>query len=81
MAADLLATRNELAPARVQAKGSGQWRPVAANDAEEDRAKNRRVEMMITGKDLEDKLSYSVAQYYTTTGREQPGVTDVQTEP
>ena len=81
VAAYLLANSNDLDPARVQAKGYGQWRPVASNDAEEDRAKNRRVEMMITGKDLEDKLSDSVAQYYTTTGREQPGVTDVQTEP
>ena len=71
----VLANSNNIDPARVQSKGYGQWRPVAPNDNEADRSKNRRVEMMITGKDLEDKLSDSIAQYYTTTGRDQPGVT------
>ncbi len=64
----------ELDPARIQSKGYGQWRPVAGNDEESERTKNRRVEMMITGRDLEDKLSDSIAQYYTETGQAQPGV-------
>ena len=61
-------------PTRLVSEGCGQWRPVAGNDEESERTKNRRVEMMITGRDLEDKLSDSIAQYYTETGQAQPGV-------
>ena len=32
-------------PARLQAKGYGDTKPVAANDTEDGRAKNRRVEL------------------------------------
>ena len=70
----LLENSTELDPARTQSKAFGQWRPVAGNDEESERTKNRRVEMMITGRDLEDKLSDSIAQYYTETGQAQPGV-------
>ena len=62
-----------LDPARLISLGYGQWRPVAPNDVESERAKNRRVELIITGEDLEDALSDSVAQYYTETGQSQPG--------
>ncbi|MBI3300214.1 MAG: OmpA family protein [Elusimicrobia bacterium] len=36
-----------LAPARLTAAGYGPYRPAAANDTEEGRAKNRRVELLI----------------------------------
>ena len=70
----LLGNSNELDPARIQPMGYGQWRPVAGNSAESDRSQNRRVEMMITGKDIEDKMGDSITQYYTSTDQTQPGV-------
>ena len=70
----LLENSTELDPARTQSMAYGQWRPVAGNDEESERSKNRRVEMMITGRDLEEHLSDSIAQYYSETGQEQPGV-------
>ena len=69
----LLEHSDVLDPARLISLGYGQWRPVAPNDVESERAKNRRVELIITGEDLEDALSDSVAQYYTETGQSQPG--------
>ena len=68
----LLENSMALDPARMQPKGYGQWRPVADNEAEADRSKNRRVEMIISGTDLEDNLPDSVEQYYTTVGQEAP---------
>lgn len=53
-----------LDPARLVSVGYGQHRPVAANDLD-NRAKNRRVEMIVTGIDVESTLGDSVAQYYT----------------
>lgn len=54
-----------LHPARIVSVGYGQWRNVSPNDVEENKAKNRRVELVITGKDLENELSDSVKQYET----------------
>ena len=55
-----------LNPGRIVPKGLGQWRNVAPHDGvEANRAKNRRVEMIITGRDLEDQLSDSYEKYYT----------------
>ncbi len=45
--------------------GLGQWRNVAPNDTGENRAKNRRVELIISGRDLENELTDSYRQYYT----------------
>ncbi|MFN8358200.1 MAG: OmpA family protein [Spirosomataceae bacterium] len=39
-----------VAPARLQAKGYGESKPMVANDTDENRQKNRRVEFMILGK-------------------------------
>ena len=43
----------------------GQWRPVSSNETRETRARNRRVELVVTGQDLENQLSDSFNQYYT----------------
>ncbi len=53
-----------LDPARIVGQSFGQWRPIAAND-DDNRRKNRRVEMTITGKDLGSKLGDALEQYYT----------------
>lgn len=53
-------------PARMISEGYGQWRPVALNDTEEHRAQNRRVEMVISAKTLEDgQIKDSFQEYYT----------------
>lgn len=52
-------------PARMISEGYGQWRPVASNDTAAGRAKNRRVEMIISGRDLEKELASGIQSYYT----------------
>ena len=53
----------KLSPARLVSLGYGQWRPVAPNDNEQDRAHNRRVEILVTGMDLLNQLGDSIQQY------------------
>ena len=53
----------KLSPARLVSLGFGQWRPVAPNDNEQDRAHNRRVEILVTGLDLLNQLGDSIQQY------------------
>ena len=55
--------RCKLDPARLISVGYGQWRPVDLNDIDEHRAHNRRVELLITGKDLESRLGDALEQY------------------
>ncbi|MBR0282846.1 MAG: flagellar motor protein MotB [Oscillibacter sp.] len=55
----------ELSPARMVSVGYGQWRPVDTNATRGGRAHNRRVEMIITGKDLYDELGDALQQYRT----------------
>ena len=66
--------RNSMAldPMRVYPEGRGQWLPVAGNELETDRSQNRRVEMIISGADLEEHLNDSVQQYYDTIQHDQP---------
>ena len=59
--------REVLDPAKLVAEGLGQWHPVAPNDTPENRAKNRRVEMIISGRNLEEELKGSIQQYTTIT--------------
>lgn len=61
-----------LDPARMVSMGYGQWRPVAGNDNAADRAKNRRVELIVTGKNLSDTLGDEIEQYYTQRGTDSP---------
>ena len=56
---------SEIDPARLVSEGIGQWRPVDTNTTAEGRAKNRRVEMIISGRDLEAELGDKIIQYPT----------------
>lgn len=59
-------TIDNLDPARIVDEGHGQWFNVAPHDGTEaNRVKNRRVELMITGMDLESELGDSIEQYET----------------
>ena len=55
-----------ISPSKLISEGIGQWRPLAKNDTSEGRAKNRRVEMIISGRDLEMEAE-GVTSYYTQT--------------
>lgn len=60
-----LQEKNIIDPARLVSVGYGQWRPVADNSTGEGRAQNRRVEMIVTGLDLDDENGDDITQYYT----------------
>ena len=57
-------------PARLISEGIGQWRPIASNDTAEGRAKNRRVEMIISGRNLETELQDGITGYEVETDAE-----------
>lgn len=59
-----LQEKNIIDPARLVSVGYGQWRPVSPNDIEENRKKNRRVEMIVTGIDLDGENGDNISQYY-----------------
>jgi chemotaxis protein MotB len=67
-----------LDPARMISMGYGQFRPVADNATREGRAKNRRVELIVTGKDLTNTLGDQIEQYYTERGTPPPASAEVQ---
>ena len=50
-------------PARLISEGIGQWRPIASNDTPEGRAQNRRVEMIVSGRNLEKELQDGITGY------------------
>ncbi len=56
-------------PEKLISEGIGQWRPVDTNQTSEGRARNRRVEMIVSGRDLqleaEGATSYYTASYTT----------------
>ena len=54
-----------IAPVKLISEGIGQWRPVASNETTEGRAQNRRVEMIISGRNLQMEAE-GVTTYYTT---------------
>ena len=65
-----LQEHSTIAPARLVSEGIGQWRPIASNDTEESRQKNRRVEIIISGKNLEKELDGEIAWFETIPGEE-----------
>ena len=58
-------SREILYPGRIVVKSFGQWRNIAPNDTGENRAKNRRVELVISGRDLENKMNDDFEKYYS----------------
>lgn len=52
---------------RLVSLGYGQWRPIAPFDIEENRARNRRVEILIT---KSDTVTKSLEEYYAEMSRE-----------
>jgi len=65
-----------LHPGRMIAEGIGQWRNVAPNDNGVNRARNRRVELIVSGRDLENELNDSYRQYYTMSDNNTGNTTD-----
>ena len=63
---------NILDPARMISMGYGQFRPVADNTSGDGRAKNRRVELIVTGLDVTSTLGDGIEQYYTERGTKSP---------
>lgn len=62
-----LSEHSTIHPARMTPEGYGQWRPIANNKDEAGRAPNRRVEMIISGVDLEaEELNEAMKKYITT---------------
>ena len=55
----------QIYPGRLVVESFGQWRNVADNDTEANKAKNRRVEMVITGQNRADILQDSYQKYLT----------------
>lgn len=63
MATYYIQENSEIDPARIISVGYGQHRPVAPNDDEANRSHNRRVEIIITGRNVLDDLSDSIKRY------------------
>ena len=55
--------KDAIDPGRLISEGIGQWRPVAPNDSSENRAKNRRVEMIISGRDIKNELQDGISEF------------------
>lgn len=55
----------KLDPARLISEGFGQWHPVDTNDTAEGRANNRRVEIIVSGRNLEAEMGDSVQSFST----------------
>ena len=60
-----LQEKNIIDPARLVSVGYGQWRPVSSNETPEERAENRRVELLVTGLDVDSDMGDDITQYYT----------------
>lgn len=60
-----LQEKNIIDPARLVSVGYGQWRPISSNATSDERAKNRRVELIVTGLDVDNQAGDNIEQYYT----------------
>ena len=67
-----LQEKNIIDPARLVRYG--QWRPVADNATADGRAQNRRVELLVTGLDLQSGIGDDITQYYTMRSGEDSGL-------
>ena len=70
---------SEVDPARLVSMAFGQWRPVDLNNTDEERSHNRRVEILITGKDLFNEMGDSIQQYTSIRSGEANLLTDPET--
>ncbi len=69
-----------LDPARLVGVQYGQWRPISPNDTQESRMQNRRVELIIAGRNVRSQLSDSIRQYYSISEQTPPADTGSQAE-
>ena len=58
--------RTQVSPDKIVPLGYGQWRPIAPFDTAENRAKNRRVELLIT---KSDAVEHTLEEYYQEMNR------------
>lgn len=58
--------RTEVSPDKIVPLGYGQWRPIAPFDTEENRSKNRRVEILVT---KSDAVEHTLEEYYQEMNR------------
>lgn len=65
-AAVFLQQHTQIKGERIVTVGYGQHRPIDSNATAETRSHNRRVEIVITGLNVEDMMGDAVEQYYTT---------------
>lgn len=75
-----LQRKDVLSPDRMVSVGYGEWRPVGDNKTQEGRAANRRVEMIVTGKNLSAALD-SVEDYYAQRGMDGEELTGEEAAP
>lgn len=54
---------SEIEPGKLISVGMGEWHPVTSNDTNEGRAQNRRVEMIVSGRNMEQELSGEVSSF------------------
>ena len=54
-------------PGKLISVGMGEWHPVSDNDSNEGRAQNRRVEMIVSGRNIEEELSGNVSGFESYT--------------
>ena len=71
--ASFIQNHSSVHPARICAVSWGQWHAIADNQGEDGKAPNRRVELLITGRNLEEELDGKSLSRYTTD--EQPAQT------
>lgn len=55
-------------PARLKSVGMGQWYPIGNNQGEEGKAPNRRVELVISAKEIGSELNQELAKLTAETG-------------
>lgn len=70
-----LQEKNVIEPTKLVSVGYGQWRPVSGNATPEERAANRRVELIVTGIQVDSEEGSSIKQYYTMRGEDDVPVT------
>lgn len=61
-----LMENSDIYPSRFAAAGYGQWRPANSNATEETKRFNRRVEMIISGRNIEEELAGGGLQSFVT---------------